>query len=107
MATSQFDEMQSFISKFCYISGQCLNANLNFSSVNGHIYATLNVELGKMPIPTNIPAFHEKPSKIRRRRRRQNLRNLRNDILSKTDIVANDVATSALPENEIVKAVLV
>ena len=107
MATSQFDEIQSFISKFCFISGQCLNANLNLNSFNGHIYASLNVELGKMPSPTNIPAFHEKPSRIRRRRRRQNMRNLKNDVSSKTDNVANYDAASAIPENDIAEAVLI
>ena len=106
MAASQFNEMQPFISKYCYLSGQCLDANLNFNSFNGHIYASQNVELGKMPSPNHIPAFHEKPSKLRRRRRRKNWRNL-NEFSSKTDIVVSDDAASAVPENDIVEAMLV
>ena len=105
MYAAQYEEILSFISKFSYLSGQCINSNLNLSSYRGHVSVGLNVDLGSMMPPPfhgnhSKPSTRTKSSQICRRRRRQKERNLSSHKVShKKEVLQNDVADLVISDD--------
>ena len=102
MAASQ---IHSFVWKFQELAHIGINANLNFNSCNGNVFATFAAELGKPNPPTMVnyahfyelpktqTLFHSKKSRIRRRKKRQEERD---SALETTESSADNAAVCRL-----------
>ena len=101
MATSQYDEVQSFLSKLIYLSQLRFNANLNLSSFHGNLCLSLNVDLGMIhPTAaafTNFKTSHCKPSRLRRRQRRR----MRDRDSARNNVVSEVSETVEVTENNL------
>ena len=96
MAASQYEEIQSFLSKFMFLSQLGLNANMSLNSFCGNLCVNFNVDLGmvQQPAPFNHfkPSPQCKPSRLRRRqRRRQERGSSSNNVV--TEIIQSEAET--------------
>ena len=83
MEAKFYEEMQSFLSKFTFLSAHGVNSTLSFNAFLGNVFVNLNADLGHVPPPPlnenhaeNQTSTRIKPSKARRRRRRERERAL-------------------------------
>ena len=94
MAAATHMEIESFISKFAFLSSYGFVADLHFTMVNGQVKVNLQASLGDLNASTmNSKPQSTKPSKIRRRLRRQEKRiNSKNTSFAETDNSCSNAA---------------
>ena len=91
MASATFFEIESFLSKFAFLTSHGYSADLRLTNLQGNINVEFKANLGNL-IPTQDSHRRMKPSRIRRRQKRKMNRDKSNN--STTETLNSDYITN-------------